>query len=73
MFVGSFYVLYLGGLFGTVVHYHGAHLLMNFRFLLAGYLFYWTVIGVDHAPYRLSPLGKLGVVWARCRCMRSSG
>ena len=46
---------------------------MNFHFLLAGYLFYWTVIGVDHAPYRLSPLGKLGVVWARCRCMRSSG
>ncbi|WP_040522115.1 cytochrome c oxidase assembly protein [Gordonia araii] len=63
MFVGSFYVLYLGGLFSVVARYHAAHLLMNFHFLLAGYLFYWTVIGIDHAPYRLTPLGKLGVVW----------
>ncbi|MFT4199301.1 MAG: cytochrome c oxidase assembly protein [Gordonia sp. (in: high G+C Gram-positive bacteria)] len=63
MFVGSFYVLYLGGLFDAVVKYHGAHLLMNFHFLLSGFLFYWTVIGIDHAPYRLKPLGKLGVVW----------
>ncbi len=63
MFVGSFYVLYLGGLFDVVARYHGAHLLMNFHFLLSGYLFYWTVIGIDHAPYRLSSLGKLGVVW----------
>ncbi|WP_161927658.1 cytochrome c oxidase assembly protein [Gordonia crocea] len=63
MFVGSFYVLYLGGLFDVVVPHHSAHLLMNFHFLLSGYLFYWTVIGIDHAPYRLKPLGKLGIVW----------
>ncbi|MFT3899715.1 MAG: cytochrome c oxidase assembly protein [Gordonia sp. (in: high G+C Gram-positive bacteria)] len=64
MFVGSFYVLYLGGLFDVIVKYHAAHLLMNVHFLLSGYLFYWTVIGVDHAPYKLRPIAKLGVVWS---------
>ncbi|WP_301546977.1 cytochrome c oxidase assembly protein [Gordonia sp. X0973] len=63
MFVGSFYLLYLGGLFSVIAPFHGAHILMNVHFLVSGYVFYWTVIGIDHAPYRLSPLGKIGVVW----------
>lgn len=63
MFVGSFYLLYLGGLFEAVVPYHAAHLLMNLHFLLSGYLFYWLVIGIDPAPRQVSPVAKLGIVW----------
>ncbi|WP_124706911.1 cytochrome c oxidase assembly protein [Gordonia insulae] len=63
LFVGSFYLLYLGGLFETVVPYHAAHLLMNIHFLLSGYLFYWLVIGIDPAPRQVSPVAKLGIVW----------
>ncbi|RPA12654.1 cytochrome c oxidase assembly protein [Gordonia sp. OPL2] len=63
LFVGSFYALYLGGLFDAVVQYHAAHLLMNLHFLLSGYLFYWLVIGIDPAPRQVSPVAKLGIVW----------
>ncbi|MBD0861173.1 bifunctional copper resistance protein CopD/cytochrome c oxidase assembly protein [Gordonia sp. zg691] len=62
MFVGSFYILYLGGLYEAVVGYHAAHLLMNLHFLLSGYLFYWLVIGIDPAPRQVSPVAKLGIV-----------
>lgn len=62
MFVGSFYILYLGGLYESVVQYHAAHLLMNLHFLLSGYLFYWLVIGIDPAPRQVKPVAKLGIV-----------
>ncbi|MGU3436004.1 cytochrome c oxidase assembly protein [Actinomycetes bacterium M1A6_2h] len=63
IFVGGFYALYLGGIYGSVVDSHTAHLLMNAHFLLSGYLFYWVVIGVDPAPRRLSPVTKLAMVF----------
>ncbi|MGB3770410.1 MAG: cytochrome c oxidase assembly protein [Rhodococcus sp. (in: high G+C Gram-positive bacteria)] len=63
IFVGGFYALYLGGIYGATVDSHGAHLLMNAHFLLSGYLFYWVIIGVDPAPRRLSPVTKLAVVF----------
>ncbi len=63
IFVGGFYALYLGGIYGATVDSHGAHLLMNAHFLLSGYLFYWVVIGVDPAPRRLSPVTKLAMVF----------
>jgi len=64
VFVGSFYALYLGGLFDALVGYHTAHVLMNAHFLVSGYLFYWLVIGIDPAPRKLPPVGKLGMVFA---------
>lgn len=63
MFVGSFYVLYFGGLFDIAVKYHAAHILMNIHFLISGYLFYWIVVGIDPAPRTLSPVAKIGVVF----------
>lgn len=63
IFVGGFYVLYLGGIFGAVLDSHGAHLLMNLHFVLSGYLFYWTVIGVDPSPRKIAPVTKLAVVF----------
>ncbi|MEU6646948.1 cytochrome c oxidase assembly protein [Saccharomonospora sp. NPDC046836] len=64
LFVGSFYGLYFSGLFDAALNYHWAHLAMNAHFLLVGYIFYWPVIGVDPAPRRLPPLGRLGLVFA---------
>ncbi|GAB3581680.1 cytochrome c oxidase assembly protein [Amycolatopsis endophytica] len=64
LFVGSFYALYFSGLFDSALNYHWAHLLMNAHFLLAGYVFYWPVIGVDQAPRRLPHLGRLGMMFA---------
>lgn len=64
LFVGSYYVLYLGGLFETLVDYHAAHVAMNFHFIITGYLFYWLVIGIDPAPRTLSPVVKLAMVFA---------
>ncbi|NKR73021.1 copper resistance protein CopD [Rhodococcus hoagii] len=63
LFVGGFYALYLGGIFGANVDSHTAHLLMNVHFILSGYLFYWVVIGVDPSPRQLQPITKLAMVF----------
>ncbi|QYN21773.1 bifunctional copper resistance protein CopD/cytochrome c oxidase assembly protein [Amycolatopsis sp. DSM 110486] len=64
LFVGSFYALYFSGLFDAALNYHWAHLAMNAHFLLAGYVFYWPVIGVDPAPRKIPPVGRLGMMFA---------
>ncbi|MCP2334124.1 cytochrome c oxidase assembly protein [Actinoalloteichus caeruleus] len=64
LFVGSFYGLYFSGLFDVALDQHWAHLAMNAHFLVTGYLFYWLVIGVDPAPHRLAPMGRLGLMFA---------
>ncbi len=64
LFVGSFYVLYLGGLFDMVATYHAAHIVMNIHFLVSGYLFYWVVIGIDPSPRQVQPLIKVAMVFA---------
>jgi cytochrome c oxidase assembly factor CtaG/putative copper export protein len=63
LFVGSFYGLYFSGLFDLALSEHWAHLAMNAHFLLVGYIFYWPVIGIDPAPRRLPPLGRLALVF----------
>ncbi|WP_253864093.1 cytochrome c oxidase assembly protein [Prauserella halophila] len=63
LFVGSFYGLYYSGMFDSALNYHWAHLAMKAHFLLAGYVFYWPVIGIDPSPRRLPHLAKLGMVF----------
>lgn len=63
LFVGSFYLLYLGGIFEAVVRNHSAHLVMNLHFLVSGFLFYWLTIGIDPAPREVNHVAKLGIVW----------
>ncbi|MGA9869525.1 MAG: cytochrome c oxidase assembly protein [Rhodococcus sp. (in: high G+C Gram-positive bacteria)] len=63
LFVGGFYALYLGGIFGAILDNHTAHLLMNAHFILSGYLFYWVVIGVDPSPRHIEPITKLAMVF----------
>ena len=64
LFVGSFYLLYFTGLFEAALRFHWAHQLMNVHFLAVGYLFFWPLIGVDRAPVRLPPPGRLAVLLA---------
>lgn len=64
LFVGSYYGLYFTGIFGEYMRFHWAHQLMNVHFLIAGYLFYALVIGVDRPPRPLPHIGKLGFVLA---------
>lgn len=52
LFSVSLYVLYLTPLFGWVLRNHLAHLAMMLHFLLVGYLFFWTLIGIDPGPKR---------------------
>lgn len=64
LFVGSFYALYLSGLFEAAQDLHWAHGAMMGHFLLVGCLFYWPVIGIDPSPRRLPHLARLGMVFA---------
>lgn len=64
LFVSSYYGLYFSGIFGEYMRFHWAHQLMNVHFLIAGYLFYSLVIGVDRPPRPLPHIGKLGFVLA---------
>ncbi|MFB9909359.1 cytochrome c oxidase assembly protein [Allokutzneria oryzae] len=64
LFVGSFYGLYFSGLFDAALPEHWAHLAMNLHFMIAGYVFYWPVVGIDPSPRRLPPLGRLGLLFA---------
>ena len=64
LFVGSYYGLYFSGIFEEAMRFHWAHQLMNVHFIIAGYLFYGLVIGVDRPPRPLPHIGKLGFVLA---------
>lgn len=64
LFVGSFYGLYFSGLFDTALTSHWAHLAMNAHFLLVGTLFFWLIVGVDPAPRRWPPVGRLAMLFA---------
>ncbi|MGO1736619.1 MAG: cytochrome c oxidase assembly protein [Leucobacter sp.] len=64
LFVSSYYGLYFSGIFGEYMRFHWAHQLMNVHFLIAGYLFYGLVIGVDRPPRPLPHIGKLGFALA---------
>lgn len=56
VYVVSLYGLYLGGLLGTLMRYHLGHLAMLGHFVLAGYLLFWVLIGVDPGRHRVHPV-----------------
>jgi cytochrome c oxidase assembly factor CtaG/putative copper export protein len=61
IFVASFYALYFTSLFGTLMGSHWGHVAMQTHFLVSGYLFFWSLIGIDPGPRRLPFLGRLAV------------
>jgi putative copper resistance protein D len=64
LFDGSLFVLYFTDLFGTLMATHAGHLLMNIHFILAGFLFFMIVIGVDPSPRRIHHLVRIVILFA---------
>lgn len=64
LFAFSLYIVYFTPLFNTLVRYHWGHELMSLHFLLVGYLFFWSIIGIDPGPRKLPFLGRLGLLFA---------
>jgi putative copper resistance protein D len=52
IFDGSLCLLYFTSRFGTLMNTHAGHLFMNIHFLLAGFLFFHVIIGIDPNPKR---------------------
>jgi len=61
IFVGSLYVVYLGGLFDVLMDHHLGHAAMEIHFLLSGYLFFEILIG-DSPMRRLPHIARLGLL-----------
>lgn len=64
LFDGSLFVLYFTDLFGTLMANHAGHLLMNTHFILAGFLFFMIIIGVDPSPRRIHHLVRIVILFA---------
>ncbi|MCC2032708.1 cytochrome c oxidase assembly protein [Microbacterium allomyrinae] len=59
LFIGSLWVFYYTDLFRWSLYDHLGHEWMTAHFLITGYLFVLTLIGIDPVPYRLPYPGRL--------------
>ena len=64
LFDGSLFVLYFTDLFGNLMQSHVGHLFMNLHFLLAGYLFFYDIIGIDPNPKKIPHLFRIVILFA---------
>jgi putative copper resistance protein D len=64
IFDGSLFLLYMTPLFGAMMRSHTGHLLMDIHFLLAGYLFFYVIIGVDPNPRKVPHIVRIIVLFA---------
>ena len=62
LFVGSLYALYFSRLYPLLMRGHLGHTLMQLHFLLAGFLFFYVVLGVDPSPRPLHPLAAVVIL-----------
>ena len=64
-FLGFLYVLYLfPNFYDLAISEHAGHVIMNWVFLISGYIYYWEVIGPDPLPWR-APTGiRLLIIFA---------
>lgn len=58
-FVGSIYLFYFTGLFELALTTHVGHVAMIIHFMAAGYVFAWSLIGIDPGPNRWPPSLRL--------------
>ncbi len=59
LFIGSLWIFYYTDLFRWSLYDHLGHEWMVAHFLITGYLFVLTLIGIDPVPYRLPYPGRL--------------
>jgi len=64
IFDGSLFLLYMTPLFGTLMNSHSGHFIMNVHFLLAGYLFFHVIIGVDPNPRKVPHIVRIIILFA---------
>ena len=64
IFDGSLFTLYFTPLFGNLMQGHSGHFFMSTHFLLAGILFFLTIIGIDPAPRKVPHLVKIIIIFA---------
>ena len=64
LFDGSLFVLYFTNLFGNLMQSHAGHLFMNLHFLLAGYLFFHVIIGIDPNPKKIPHIVRIVILFA---------
>ena len=63
LYVVSMYAFYFTDLFTLALRSHAAHLAMVGHFVLAGYLFFWGVVGIDPAPRpRPAPPARMALI-----------
>lgn len=62
LFVGSLYAIYFTGAFEWLMTNHLGHAWMELHFLITGYLFYESLIGLAPVPHRLPYLARLGLL-----------
>ena len=59
IYVIGLYGLYLTPAFGWLMGSHIGHVIMQAHFIIAGYLFYWVLIGIDPRPKPVPYWGRL--------------
>ena len=64
IFDGSLFALYFTPLFGNIMQGHSGHFLMSLHFLLAGFLFFQVLIGIDPLPRKVPHIAKIIVIFA---------
>ena len=63
LFDGSLFVLYFTDLFGNLMGNHAGHLLMNIHFILAGFLFFHVIIGIDPNPRKYPHIVRIVILF----------
>ncbi|CDZ90072.1 Integral membrane protein [Rhodococcus ruber] len=60
VFVGTFYLLYLAGLYDALAGSHVAHVLTNVWLVVVGSVFFWVTVGLDPLPRPPAPTARVG-------------
>lgn len=63
LFDGSLFVLYFTDLFGTLMQNHAGHLFMSIHFILAGFLFFNVIIGIDPNPRKYPHIVRIVILF----------
>lgn len=63
LFDGSLFVLYFTDLFGNLMQNHAGHVFMNIHFILAGFLFFNVIIGIDPNPRKYPHLMRIVILF----------
>lgn len=66
--IGGMFVLYLTDLYATALNNPALHFAIHIHLLLAGYVFTWSIIGLDPVPQRPGFKMKVAVVFLSIAC-----